>query len=215
MLILLLGGVCLACAGLPQIKPAADAPLPQPCRIFPQGEWQLLHSIKAEFPGGGSFMSLGLTVMSSRDRSHRSVVMTFEGFSLFDGEYRGEPIVHRALPPFDSPHFAGGLMEDIRLVFFEPEGPVIAAGLLANGSFAQRHPSPDGGVVDLAWHPDGTWELRRYGPDHRLNRSVRASGPCGSGAALPERVELRAHGNPTYKLVMTLVEAVAIDRPAP
>ena len=65
---------------------------------------------------------MGLTVLSSRLRSNRSVIMSLEGFVVFDGEVNQGLTVHRALPPFDSPGFAEGLMADIRLIFFQPEG---------------------------------------------------------------------------------------------
>ena len=101
---------------------------------------------------------LGLTVMSSPAAERRSVLMTLEGFVVFDGEYDGRLTVHRALPPFDSPHFADGLMEDIRLVFFEPEGPVVARGTLRTGGPVRRYRLPDGGTVDVELLPGATGE---------------------------------------------------------
>ncbi len=101
----------LACTHLPPITPIAAAPPSglgqESCRIFPDGKWQFLHSIRAEMQGGVNFGMMGLTVISSRLRTTRSVIMTLEGFVVFDGEYDQHLIVHRALPPFDSPHFAG------------------------------------------------------------------------------------------------------------
>jgi hypothetical protein len=204
----------VACARLPAITPVAGefspGPGRAPCKVFPEGEWQFLHSIKAELPSGGSFTALGLTVLSSRYRTNRSVIMTIEGFVVFDGEYDRRLIVHRALPPFDSPHFASGLMNDIRLAFFEPEGPVIGWGLLENGSSVCRHEAPDGGFIDVEGRRDGTWGLMRYDHEERLIRSVRARPPAGGGPGFPATVELTAHGSQSYKLIMTLVEAVAI-----
>lgn len=207
--------LCLACARLPAVTPVDGGLLlgtgRGPCSVFPEGNWQFLHAIKAELPGGGSFTSMGLTVMSSRNRTNRSVIMTFEGFVLFDGEYDGRLIVHRALPPFDSPHFAGGLMNDIRLVFFEPEGPLIGLGVLESGSSVCRHEAPDGGVIDVEGQRDGAWGLMRYSHERRLIRSVRALPHAdGGGSGFPAAIELTAHGSQNYKLVMTLVEAVAI-----
>jgi hypothetical protein len=192
------------------ITPVTGGLGPRRCNIFPEGEWQFLHSIKAELPSGGSFMSLGLTVMSSSKRTNRSVIMTFEGFVAFDGEYDGRLIVHRALPPFDSPHFAGGLMEDIRLVFFEPEGSPAVSGRFDNGSAGCRYAASDGGFVDVERRNDRTWEVRRYSSEARLVRTVSAGQPSEAGAGFPGTIELGAHGDQNYKLIMTLVEAVAI-----
>jgi len=162
-------------------------------------------------PGGMNFVMMGLTVMSSRLRTSRSVIMTLEGFVVFDGEYDQQLIVHRALPPFDSPHFAGGLMDDIRLIFLEPDGPVIGFGEVANGSVVCRHAAPDGSTVDIGLQRDGAWELRRYSPAQRLTRAVRVLPGARNDAGFPETLELTAYGDQTYKLVMTLVEAVQIE----
>ena len=170
-----------------------------------------MHSIRAEMPGGMNFVMMGLTVISSRLRTTRSVIMTLEGFVVFDGEYDQQLIVHRALPPFDSPHFAGGLMDDIRLIFLEPDGPVIGFGEVANGSIVCRHATPDGETVDIGLQRDGAWELRRYSPAQRLTRAVRVLPGARNNAGFPERLELAAYGDQTYKLVMTLVEAVQIE----
>jgi hypothetical protein len=206
----------LACAHLPPITPIAVAPPSsglgqESCSIFPDGKWQFLHSIRAEMPGGMNFVMMGLTVMSSRLRTSRNVIMTIEGFVVFDGEYDRHLIVHRALPPFDSPHFAGGLMDDIRLIFLEPDGPVIGFGEVENGSVVCRHATPDGSTVDIEPQRDGAWELRRYSPAQRLTRTVRALPGARNNAGFPETLELEAGGDQTYKLVMKLVEAVQIE----
>jgi hypothetical protein len=214
ILIPVLMALCAACARLPAITPVAGGFPPDPgraaCRVFPEGEWQFLHSIKAELPDGGRFTSLGLTVLSSRSRTSRSVILTIEGLVVFDGEYDRRLTVHRALPPFDSPHFAGGLINDIRLVFFEPEGWLAIAGRFENGSPACRYVEPDGGTIDVERREDQTWALRRYDSAERLIRTVTAGPPSGTGAGFPTTIELEAHGSQNYKLVMTLVEAVAV-----
>jgi hypothetical protein len=181
------------------------------CSIFPEGKWQFLHSIRAEMPGGMNFVMMGLTVTSSRFRTSRSVIMTLEGFVVFDGEYDQHLIVHRAIPPFDSPHFAGGLMDDIRLIFLEPDGPVIGFGESANGSVVCRHAAPDGSTVDIGLQRDGAWELRRYSPAQRLIRTVRVLPGARNNTGFPVTLELAACGDQTYKLIMTLVEAVQIE----
>ena len=205
--------LCAACARLPAITPVPGG-LPSasdraPCSVFPEGSWQFLHSIKAELPDGGGFTSMGLTLLSSHRRTNRSVIMTVEGFVVFDGEYDRRLVVHRALPPFDSPHFAAGLMDDIRLVFFEPEGPVIAAGLLANGSRVRRHQAPDGGYIDVEGPRGGAWGLKRYSRGERLVRSISAQPPAGGGPGFPASIELTAYGSQNYRLALTLIEAVA------
>jgi hypothetical protein len=205
----------LACAHLPPITPITAAPPSgfgqESCNIFPEGKWQFFHSIRAQMPGGRNFVMMGVTVMSSRLRTSRSVIMTLEGFVVFDGEYDQHLIVHRALPPFDSPHFAEGLMDDIRLIFLEPGGPLIGFGELENGSVVCRHATPDGSTVDIIPQRDGAWELRRFSPDQRLIRTVRALPGARSRAGFPEALELAAYGDQTYKLTLTLVEALQVE----
>lgn len=214
--IALLAFLSLGCAGLPPIAPVAGGRASPAqagaCSVFPQGDWQFLHSIKAEMAGGASFVSMGVTVISSRQRSNRSIIMTFEGFVVFDAAY-GEDgaglIVHRALPPFDSPHFAAGMMEDIRMIFFEPEGTLLASGMLTNGSAACRYRGAQGGFIDVERRSDGGWELKRYSREKRLVRSARALNKPGIERGFPAMIELAAHGSPSYKLELTLVEAIA------
>lgn len=204
-----------SCAGLPSITPRDDTgrigtgdALGGAHRGFPDGRWQVLHAIRAEMADGRALVMMGLTLMSARDRTHRSVLLTLEGFVVFDAEYDGRLTVHRALPPFDSPHFAEGLMADIRLVFFEPDGPVVASGTLKGGGAVRRHRLPDGGTVDLELLPGDDWRIRRYDPSGTLTRTVRATHGRGDQNGFPQTVELTAAGGQDYRLTMTLIEAV-------
>ena len=206
-----------SCAGLPPVTPDGDALRSRadeafaPGAVFPEGRWQLLHAIHSELPGGRTFVMLGLTVVSSPGRSCRSVLMTLEGFVVFDGEHDGGLTVHRALPPFDSPHFADGLMEDIRLVFFAPEGPVVARGALDGGGPVRRHRLPDGGTVDVELLPGADWRIRRYDASETLTRTVRARHGPNDQHGFPESIELTASGGQDYRLTMTLLEAVPAE----
>lgn len=137
--------------------------------------------------------------------------MTLEGFVVFDGEYDQQLTVHRSLAPFDSPHFADGLMDDIRMIFFEPNGPLVACGVLDNGSAVCRHGIPDGSAIDVQSLADNAWELRRYSPSQRLTRTFRILPGERTRSGFPERMELIASGGQTYKLVMTLLEAVRLE----
>jgi hypothetical protein len=204
----------LSCARLPKILPVTGADPSEPAevcgRIFPAGEWQLLHSIEADLPGGRRSVMMGLTVLSSRLRSNRSVIMSLEGFVVFDGEVSQGLTVHRALPPFDSPGFAEGLMADIRLIFFQPEGSA-ECGKLTDGSTVCRYKNPDGGVVDIVLRSTGTCESLRYDREQRLIRTVRVPADARTGDGMPQTIELTARGEQSYKLVMTLLEAVPLD----
>jgi hypothetical protein len=205
----------VSCTGLPPITPGSDTGTPggiEAGRVFPQGDWQFLHAIQAEMAAGRGMRLLGLTVMSSGNRFNRSVLMTLEGLVLFDGEYDGRLVVHRALPPFDSPHFADGLMQDIRLIFFEPEGPVISRGRLRTGEPIERHRLPDGCTVDVEIQSDGGWGIRRYSASETPTRTVRAQRGAEDLFGIPATIELTAGGGQDYRLVMKLLEAVPAGR---
>lgn len=216
--LMILWSLGTACSSLPQIIPAGDstaAQMSEACHLpFPNGRWQFLHSLEATLPGGQKGFLMGLTVISSSDRSIRSVMMTLEGLVVFDAQFNEQLTVRRAIPPFDSSDFAKGLIQDILLIFFEPPGSLIESGSLKNGSSVCRHRDPAGGVVDIVTRADGNWEIRQYRRDDRLVRIVKGTwdGKGGSThtAGITSRIELRAYGYPEYTLIMNLVEATPL-----
>lgn len=213
-------GLISACSSLPEIKPAENTALPAPlqeCRqIFPQGRWQFLHTIEATMPGGKKGTLMGVTIISSRGETVQSVIMTIEGLVLFDARYDQELVINRAVPPFDSQNFAQGLMQDIRLIFFEPRGPLIDSGILKNRQAVCRFQSPDGQMVDIVHRSNDSWEIRQYTTSLHLNRTAgvffNKTQADPDFSEIPKRLELRAHGHPGYSLVMRLVEAIPINR---
>jgi hypothetical protein len=214
-LLLSILGFVISCGSLPQVYPAGDAADPQPgqaCRgPFPSGDWQFLHSIEASLPGGKKGFLMGLTVISSSDRTARSVIMTLEGFVVFDALYDQQISVNRAISPFDSEGFADGLMEDINLIFFKPSGSIMASGFLENGAAVCRYQEPDGRIVDIISHGENNWEIKQYLPDYRLARVVKSI-YLADRQGISDKIELNAHGSPGYALVMDLVEAIPLKK---
>ena len=213
---LALWGLIVSCSGLPVVHPPgnADPGGRRSCRYpFPSGRWQLVHSIKAAFPRGGESVLIGVTILSSGDRSARCILMTLEGLVLFKARFNGKAIVERAIAPFDSEIFAGGLIRDIRLLFFKPQGAPVESGRLTDGAAICRYQLPDGGIIDMVSHGNSRWELNRYGPDLHLARTVEAAFRSGAGqmVGLPDRIHLKAHDSGGYSLVMDLVEAIPLD----
>ena len=122
VLLLIIGGLVISCTGLPELQKTTG---PEPSKInracpepYPLGKWQLLHTIEAELPGSRKGFLMGVTRLSSQERSARSVIMTIEGFVVFDAHYDGTVRVERAVAPFDNEAFAHGVMADIR--YFNP-----------------------------------------------------------------------------------------------
>jgi hypothetical protein len=220
--LLLLGvmGLILSCSSLPQVYPkgaSADLQPDRTCRgPFPDGDWQLLHSIEATFPGGNKGFLMGLTVISSSNKTARCVIMTIEGFVVFDALYDKKISVQRAIAPFDSETFANGLIEDINLIFFKPSGPVKTSGILKSGAAVCRYQKPAGQTLDIINQGEHNWEIRQYLPDYRLVRTVRtmpAKDPdLVDRKGIADKIELTAHGSPGYSLIMDLVEAVPLAK---
>lgn len=218
-LLLLMGGLVLSCAGLPTLQqtagPASAEENPACQALYPKGKWQLLHTLEADLPGNRKGFLMGLTKLSSQERSARCVIMTLEGFVLFDARYEGEVKIERAVAPFDNPAFAHGVMADIRLIFFKPLSDETTTGRLADGATVCRHRLPDGHVIDVVQRGGTLWETRLYQSNHRLKRIVKTmrmeNPPPGAPWGIADKIELTALERPGYKLVLDLVEAIPLE----
>ncbi len=214
--------VTAGCAGLPSLAPisgpgakaletACDTP-------FVHRPWRFLHAITVTVAGRRKSGILGLTILRPETRAVRCVVMTIEGLVVFDARDDGTLHVYRALPPFDRPGFARGMINDIRLIFFVPKSPVAALGRLPSGAPVCRYRNPDGSTEDVEVDSAGHWEIRKYDPRGRLSRTVRVL-PAIAGAApgpggFPRRISLTAEGRLGYALTLELLEAAPVDRDA-
>jgi hypothetical protein len=219
-LLLCIGCFLISCSTLPSLQPADRSErteLPQTCQqLFPNGKWQFVHSIQAVMPGGQKGLVMGVTVISSRNKSARCVLMTIEGLVVFDARYDQELVIHRAVAPFDQEGFAAGLISDIQLIFFMPPGPLVETGNDPDGASVCRYQTPDGRIVDLVVDADQIRHIRQYTAQRRLKRTVDAfftkPETDGDGPDFPDRLELKAHGVAGYSLVMDLVEAIPLKK---
>lgn len=182
------------------------------CRMpFPDRDWQFVHSIHAALPGGQRAVLIGVTALFPKTGVIECAMMTVEGFILFDARYDGRVVIHRAIPPFDSKAFAWGLIDDIRLIFFPPDGPLIASGTSDDGAFVCRYRTERGMMVDVVIYEDHHWEIRQYDQDSRLIRALKTEpdtrGSAGSQHPIPARLELTALGPSKYVLTLDLIEA--------
>ena len=217
-LLLFTAWMVIACSALPRLQPADRSTreeLPQKCRqLFPNGKWQFVHSIEARLPGGQKGLVMGVTVVSSQDKSAHCVLMTIEGLVVFDARFNRQLVIKRAVAPFDHEGFAAGLISDIQLIFFMPEGPRVETGNDKDGASICRYRKPDGRIVDLVIHGDRSWQIRQYSRQLRLISTVTGffskENPAEEQAVIPDRLELTAHGVAGYNLIMDLVEAVPL-----
>ncbi len=199
----------VSCAGntpsLPVLYSPAD--MQQSCQpLFPRGSYQYVHLIEFTLPGGQHGNAMGVTVI--RGRAIDVTLMTVEGFVLFAGSFETTLTVSRAVPPFDKPGFAAGMLEDIRTIFLQPQGEQLA-GRLADGSPLCRIVAPDGLVTDSICAPDSCCRLNIYAADQRLLRTVTGQG-CSSapgGTVIPENLHLQSMEAGGYSLEMTLISS--------
>ncbi len=142
--------------------------------------------------------------------------MTIEGLVLFDAKQDQALVVNRAIHPFDKKEFAQGLLNDLRLIFFQPDGKLIKTGNLKNSSSICRFQWHDKRVVDVITCMDNTWEIRQYSKDLRLIRTVQAGSLKNTDSSkkwpVPGKLKLTAHGSHGYSLSMTLVDAVPLTQ---
>jgi hypothetical protein len=205
---------------MPRILEKPPAGKTRECRsadlaaLFPSGRWRFVHSIEATLPGGHRTVLIGVTEVSSRQRTLHCVLMSIEGLVLFDGRMDGKIRVDRAIPPFDSRTFARGLMGDVALMLLSPPGAPVESGSLETGEPVCRYQAtePGGGVLttDVIREGKGRWSVNQY-EGGRLHRSLRARTKTGIAhgpvPVFPEKWELTAPGPGGYCLHLKLLEA--------
>lgn len=210
---LVLSALLLAgCTGrLPAISPEAPA---APCRRpFLSGQWQLTHTVAVTVAGQVRGALIGVSRVDAGARAVHCVLMTVEGMVVFEAKDDGDMTVIRALPPFDDPAWAGGLIADVRLLFLPPVGPPAEAGGTADHQAVCRYIREDGTAMDVMPSGGGGWALLAYDTRRRLRKTVTATALTAAGPA--GRIELTDHGLPGYTLTMTLIDAQMVDDAAP
>ncbi len=188
------------------IIPGSESRCAEP---FVAENWQFIHSIEAVPAGGGTASMIGVTNVYPERKVAHCVIMTVEGFVLFDALYDQEVHVKRGIPPFESKAFAEGLMRDIMLVFFRPSGELIGSALSEHGALTCRYKTDRETIEDVVVHPDNTWDIYQY-VDKRLERSVTAGAgkiEGKNGVFIPKQLELSAYGRHGYSLHLRLIEA--------
>ncbi|MCU0582160.1 MAG: hypothetical protein MUF26_06880 [Syntrophales bacterium] len=193
--------VCLlaACSNLPEIRPAVpglQTGLRESCKMaFPAGPHRFVHSIEARLPDDSRAMTLGIVKLDPDKGVIHCVIMTIEGFVLFDARYQQTVTVDRAVYPFDSPEFAKSMMADIRLIFFPPKAVDLVFKAKLNGYQAKLN----------GYHRQHGWIIRQYDVSDHLSGQVKAGALNPEG--IPEKIELSRNKYPGYTLTMTLLQA--------
>ena len=218
-LILMLTTFLISCSLLPVIRhtdPAAATDTVQRChRPFLDIPYRFVHTIEAALPGGKTGTVVGVTVFDPTAETIHSVIMTIEGFVLFDAQYEGEEVrVNRAVSPFNAEHFAEHIMEDVRLIFLAPEGRLSDAGVLedGDGSVICRYYGNQDKITDVVVHQDDTWEIGTYRGSRERLRKIRA---FYVQDRIPGMLELTGFESRNYSLRLKLIgaEPVTVQEP--
>lgn len=207
---------CSRLPGLVTVDPAIIPEIQQKCSSpFIIKKWQFIHHIEVAMPDGKKGSMIGIIVISPRVKTIQCVIMTIEGFVVFDALYDKNIVIHRSLHPFDSINFSKGLMNDLKLIFFKPNGQFLGLGMSENGKHFCRYRNNNGMTTDICTSQNGKWTIRQYNRNSQLSRTVKAS--MGSHQFLanqtmiPTRLELTAYGRAGYRLVIDLIEAKPLD----
>ncbi len=197
----------LGCARLPEnsVSPGWAPDLSFCCAVFPAEPWESVHKIEASIRGGVFSTLLGVTRGDPSERRLHSLLLTPEGFILFEAELRdGEIKTLQATAPFDSPAFTGGLMEDVTLLFLCPQGKPASWGERGDDSRTCLWEAPDGSRTEIKGLMEPGWRILRRDDQGNVTREVLLQGPFVRGLA--SRLELRAFKPAGYELRMTLLQ---------
>lgn len=184
----------------PQVKDKSiTCPYP-----FLKEKVRLMHTLEVHMAGEIRSTIIGVTIADPATRSVSCAIMTAEGMVLFEAESNpGGLKVNRALPPFNSGDFAKNMIEDIKLIFFEPEGKIESRGFLPDGATVCRYLQKNGNSIDVIKDESSGLQIKRYSSSAALKRHVLFD----KTKNIYQRIELRAYETLDYSLVMNLIEA--------
>lgn len=177
--------------------------------VYPKGNWQFVHKIEFTMADGSGSSVLGVTVLDADALS--CVLMTTEGFSLFEVRLTDTLQVLRAVPPFDGPEFAEALMRDVQAIFVQPRGQKQQYGTLDDSMNCCRTTSANSRLTtDILFTTNNCWQINTFDVQQKMVRSITARSCRVIGTTvIPEQLELTVPGPTGYTLKMTLVEAVS------
>ena len=197
-----------SCSTLPVIQSPAVQPGEKSFNCpFPffKKPYRLVHTIETKMAGKTRNVIIGITLIDPVAHSLSCAVLTAEGMVLFEAESTPEELkVTRALPPFDSKSFAQNMVEDIRLVFLEPQGKLQDRGLLSSGERVCRYLTANGDWIDITETEAQKTEIKRYTSSGTLKRHITFD---VAGNDIYQSIDLQAKETFDYSLMMTLIEA--------
>ena len=205
-----------SCSTMPVITspmlPAAQKNLTCPSPFLKEKS-QLIHAIEINAAGNVQGAILGVTVVDPFTRFVSCAIMTAEGMVLLEAQSNGEKlIINRTLPPFDSGDFAKNLIDDIRLIYFNPQGLLQKNGNLPDGATACRWQEENGNFIDVIAGKLESAEIKKYSESGSLKRHIKLTQRDGNPYSI---IELQGREMVDYTLLMTLIEAQTAEGKLP
>jgi hypothetical protein len=201
-----------SCQTLPLINspvsPADEKTLTCPSPFLKE-KYRLVHAIETHMAGDTRSVIICVTLADPSTRFVSCAIMTAEGMVLFEAESGpGMLKINRALPPFDSVDFAKNMVEDIKLIFFAPEGKIQKKGNLPDGASACRYHEENGDWIDIIANKSEGTEIKRYSSAGILKRQIKFNKTAGN---IYQSIELQANETFNYSLLMTLIESQPVE----
>jgi hypothetical protein len=132
-------------------------------------------------------------------------LLTPEGFILFNAELQDDEMtIRKAVAPLDSPAFAGGLMDDVSLLFLPPKVKPTGWEKKTDGTILCRWGGPDDSRTEVTGSTESGWRILRRDRYREVIKEVVLKGPFVNGLA--SHVELHASEPAPYTLRMTLIQ---------
>lgn len=213
-LLILTALLLVSCHALPAIKSGLPPPeakfsvCPSP---FLKEPYQLVHAIEARVAGQAQGAIIGVTLIDPSTRFVSCAILTAEGMVLFEARANPALKVIRALPPFDSDDFAVNMIEDIKLIFLEPEGEIRTQGNLVDGAKICRFSEKGGDWLDVVARRPESIEINKYSACGSLKRRIKIKSAAEN---VYSNIELTAKEKFNYSLIMTLIEAEPLESEA-
>jgi hypothetical protein len=208
MPLLILTIFLFSCQTLPLINapvsPAEEKNLTCPSPFLME-RYRLVHAVETRIAGKTQSAVIGVTLADPNTHLVSCAIMTAEGMVLFEAESGpGMLRVNRALPPFDSMDFAKNMIEDMKLIFFAPEGKIQKKGNLPDDTTACRYHEENGDWIDVITDKSEGIAIKRYTSAGILKRQVKFNKMT---ANIYQSIELQANETFNYSLLMTLIES--------
>jgi hypothetical protein len=211
----------LGCSSMPRISQPSQqdhSKLVEKCnKIFPQGKWRFIHTIQVNIAGKKRTKLIGITQVDSKSRVLHSVLMTIEGIVVFDAKHKNQNTsVQKATPPFDSPHFAKGLINNVKLIFLSPKKDCIKSGSINRGEYICRYDIDKHRTKDIHINKNANaWSVYVYNDGKKtrtLHAEIADSHDKFTQYLPPKKLYLKLYGsNNNYSLRMELVKAKEIN----